>query len=816
MPSHLTRVVFRKLVADELVNYHGCLRRANTSRRPTVRHVPASCTIDQQRRSFFNFFKKAKRDVKEADIPPGLEKLMEYTKMERLKARLPPPEEVATALRLFFIIRPVKPEDEHLKHVLPALRYVRAQEDPALLANTTLLKGLAVLAASQKHRTIPKDLSRDLAMELFNECRARQEAQGSGLTNKIFYFTIDILCSSYNTTTARDLLLELSRNEMNISDTQKEDLVGEEVDTTVVDKTIFASRWNRILGGFAEEDNEPEMIKTMEMMPQYCPTLPDQVTCLRLSNYYATKGDVETAKSWYERSQKLPDGRLSKKYVSKELEVTYESLVRTCISKQDLAFGQALIRDIISNSPTKNMWDLVFLWAVGSGKGVDEIDRMMGVLEKANLERPHTERVLVDVDTINKLVEYAISRNDPYTAERFIDLGKRRNVQPNARTLVLQMDYRLSVNDIDGALIAYKYLQAQDLSTNQDVATVNRLLCAMCGSGRHDFESIMNVAADLSDRKARFEPLTVSTLSVLHFSRGELHDVIDLLNTHVYHYSTLERASIRDTLVDYCIRPATSTAQSWDAYTIIRQIFDELDRTPRTQLMNNFFRRERPDMAVHVFLHMRTHSRDDTIPTIDTYVSCFSGIADLKDEESLEAVHNQLKLDHNIEPDTRLLNALMLAYTACENPRRALGFWNDIAASREGPSLSSIHLAFRACEISPWGDDKAREIWERLQKTGMEFHTDLWASYISGLAGNGKVEATINELEKAHSQGAFVLNSFVVGSLFNAAPGQTKKVEVEEWAKQRYPALWAELEGIGMDVRENDMRYFKINRRVEP
>jgi hypothetical protein len=124
-------------------------------------------------------------------------------------------------------------------------------------------------------------------------------------------------------------------------------------------------------------------------------------------------------------------------------------------------------------------------------------------------------------------------------------------------------------------------------------------------------------------------------------------------------------------------------------------------------------------------------------------------------------VYNQLKLDFNIEPNTHLYNALMKAYTSCEFPRTALGFWDDIATSREGPNMNSIHLALRACEDAPWGDEKARKIWTKLNRAGIELDQDLWASYAAALVGNGNIDSAINSLEKAHVEQGLDMDTLV-------------------------------------------------------
>ena len=326
----------------------------------------------------------------------------------------------------------------------------------------------------------------------------------------------------------------------------------------------------------------------------------------------------------------------------------------------------------------------------------------------------------------------------------------------------------------------------------------------------------MKVVADLADRRARFEPLTVSKLSLLHLNRDEVHDVIDLLNTHSYRFSSTERESIRNAILDYCLDKTTPTPRCWDGYTILRSIFDEMPRPQRTDLMVSFFERERPDMAANVFQSMRTHSRPDTIPTIDTYVAAFLGSAKLRDLESLEVIHNQLKLDFNIDTTTYLYNALIIGYTACGKPRRALDFWEDIVASKEGPTYNSIHIALRACEKAPFGDLKAQDIWAKLKKQNVELDQSLWASYVAALAGNGDNELAITTVEKADQNNEVEVDAFLLGSLFAGSPGQDAQAEIEGWAKEKYPQVWAELEKTPLETKENGMRAFKIDRSVTP
>jgi len=492
-------------------------------------------------------------------------------------------------------------------------------------------------------------------------------------------------------------------------------------------------------------------------------------------------------------------------------------VLRWCIERNELQLGQEIVKDLMTTNPPKPVWDAILLWAAGTKKSVDEIDRMITVMEQANASiRDPLQWRKADNVTINALVEYAIARDDPYMAERFISLGRERNIEPDAKTMVLQMEYRLSVDDVDGALIAYKNLQNMDTSADNDVLAVNRLIVALCQTNRHDFDTIMNVAADLSDRRVRFEPTTVSALSLLHLGRDESEDVIDLMNTHAFHYSSVERQSIRNAIIAYCLDQKTPTSRAWQGYTVLKEIFDEMPRTERTDLMLSFVDRGRADMVVHVFQNMRRHTRPNTIPTVDTYVAAFMGLAKLREGESLDVVNNLLKLDYTIDVTTYLRNSLMIAYTACGSPRAALGFWDEIVASREGPSYNSIHAALRACEKAPWGDVRAQEIWAKLRKRSVDLDQSLWASYVAALAGNGDVSLAISTLESAVESGEVQVDTFLLGSLFNGTSGQEKQADVEAFARTNFVQVWSELEVLGVQTEENGMRSFKIDRKIGP
>ena len=112
---------------------------------------------------------------------------------------------------------------------------------------------------------------------------------------------------------------------------------------------------------------------------------------------------------------------------------------------------------------------------------------------------------------------------------------------------------------------------------------------------------------------------------------------------------------------------------------------------------------------------------------------------------------------------------------------------------------------------------RVESIWSRLRRNNVELDRDMWASYIAALAGNGDFELARSNLEEAEANGELEVDTFVLGSLLDASPGQSKQAEVEAWAEERYPEIWRELrdEG-GREVDEGRMKRVKIDREIEP
>jgi hypothetical protein len=753
MPSQLTRVVFRSIIANKPLSYRGCLYRPIRAQIPLqngVRTLPQS-----QRRTFFNFL-KPQRKTKSAELPPGLGKLMEVTKMQRMAARPPPPAEVAEAFNAFFSQKDKTFEDFHIQVALNALLYLKQNTEegaPEWLQIPTLEKALGGL---MNPPDVVGDAHVGFARALYEEMVKRRRAEmgpkdgestdgqvadasGIGGDEKHLLLYVRVLSMYGASLEAKNLVSRTYPGPTN-PETPHEIL------------EVIIESWNSILEGFAREDNAQELLKTAELIQELqVPFVSSMQNAL--VEFFAKKKDLEKAKFWFSQ----PVAAYGTTADIEPHQNTHALILEACALNGDLAFGQQVVAALLKTMPDKAAWDAIFLWSAAIGKGVDEVDRMMNVMARRVDEwrREDQSRPLLrpDVDTINILVELCISKNDSYSAERYIALGEKRGIAPNAATFTMQMQYRLSVGDIDGARAAYFGLQGAKEASS--VAVTNQLVRAMCNSRQHHFDDIMVIVDDLHEHRARFEPETVAALSVLHLRRGEVNDAIDLLQVHAHHFGPAQRNVIQNHLVDFLFDRENSTADAWDTYQMLRTLFPETTRSVRIRIMNEFFDRKRSDMACHIFFHMRNHLNEAIAADRDVYVAAFAGFARNKDAESLELAHNQLKLDLNVELDTRLRNALMLAHAATGNNKRALEYWAEIVASSEGPTYNSIAIAFRSCEGMPWGDQHAKPIWRRLKEMEVDIDKQIFTAYLGAIARNHLHDEAVAMVESVEDEYGF-------------------------------------------------------------
>ena len=420
---------------------------------------------------------------------------------------------------------------------------------------------------------------------------------------------------------------------------------------------------------------------------------------------------------------------------------------------------------------------------------------------------------------LSPVVSYAFSHNKPEDATAFLRAVKSRNCELSPEISLIQLDYHSRKEHWGPAAFSYNQYCSEGLApVEKEAGPLNRYVVSLCRSNKPDRDQIMRVVDHLLDRSADLEAETLASLCQFFLHRDDLEEITGLLRYRSELVPDADRAQISQVFQKFILNPAILDQRAYNAYDLFRRAFSETPVPARLALMQSFFTRKRPDLACLVFGHMRQRDRADQRPDALAYAKAFEGIAAARDVDGMQMIYNMLKLDLLVDPETRIRNAMMHAYTQTYQPWSAIvdSFWK-IMDSRSGPTMSTFILALRACETwVPYGALEARNVMALVQRYDVEVTKELYDAYIGALAGQSEFENTIELIEEMERDTGFTPDVITIGTFYNAIPWQWRKDEVEAWAKRVYPELWEELLSKGDEVDEEwEVRYFKIDRSVD-
>ncbi|KAK4168864.1 complex I intermediate-associated protein 84, mitochondrial [Cladorrhinum sp. PSN259] len=804
MRSHLTRNVYRQLLrAGSTRSYtlplsSQCLVAAPSSSAPLVHR--------SSRRTFFGVFKKPPRQLKGPRVEPGYDVLLQFRSLEVENARPPERNSLLQGYRQFMKYRLHNGRSLNttqafltvrlLRHLLETEEDMEGEED---LGFEDLRWALEMTIKMPRGKT---ENHLELARIAYDEIERRTQllrdmgvdegtikvTTGAKKNHRDFHLLINAM-SQYGASLEAEKALEEYWN--NQPKDQRPPGVANDL-------------WLLVLQGLAKEGLEDELLrvykKTEPLRVGYVPATHEIMT-----SFYASRNRVKETKYWFElpiRAKNLPNPS------------TYMEVVRFAARNNEQDWLQPIMENLINSKPSKALWDVIFQWAVlVMDMGVEDVNEMFAAMSR------HDPKLQPDSATLDCLILAAIEKKNPYLAERFMALRSKMGLTPTVANYILQLNYRLDAKDSSGAAAAYRELQlVHDNQSDGDLPVLNKYLRFLCSLRNPDLETILNVTADLEQRHATLEPETVAALCMVFLAFDKQYDVIDTLSLHTVFYSLEERATVRKAFVNYVLNPKTSTARVWDAYSLLRQFFPETEPSYRVMLMDAFFARKRPDMACYIFGHMRGHSNPNQRPTADVYVKALEGLGRYPDRPSLRMVHNMLKMDTTVQLDTRLYNGLMLAYASCDDVDTSMEFWREITNSAEGPSYNSLAIIFWVCELTPFGDETAKEIWQKIQRMDLDVPEKVYDAYCGAVAGNGdleEVKGVIQRLQEGKEFG-YGVGEMTLGVTYNALPGQPKKDAFEKWAREEYPEVWERMEerfGRRMETIKGKM--FEIVRGFE-
>ena len=729
MRAHLARHVSRR----HLVHVARCPLSRVPRPRPTCYSHDALIGVSRPcRRTFFGIFKEAPRRIRTPEWEPGWPLVIAWRSRVLEDLRPPPREELVDAFRKLF--------EYKLEHKIPvnstqALQCLRLfkylvenkedEEGPGL--------SITELTAARRALLLPPSSSAEhhleLARQLYREVQRQRQLEaehGMPETEEVD----DGRNGTRETPADVDFRCYFMALTLYGASTEAAALLNEHWRKITDEGRIYKGAkklWIMLFQGLALEGKETELLEQARIAEdydiRYRPHFQEVMT-----KFFATRDRVDETKYWFERDTEKRWPRVA----------TYSEVMRFAVRNGQEEWVGEHFRRLIDSNPRKGYWDIILQWAVlCRGEGVEGVRHMLGIMAQNNTE---SESIRPDIDSINGLIRIAIEKNDQYLAERFMALASELGILPNPTTYILQMDYRIDANDLSGARAAYQEMQRTEVEHDEDIPVINKYIRALCAAQRPLHHNIHDVTSDLEHRIVTLDPETVVALCLTFLKNDDQYEVIDTLAVHVFHYNSEQRDQVRDAFQGFILDRRNSTSRVWDAYQLLKQFFPETPRENRARLMGSFFDRRRADMAISVFVHMREHTNADVRPTADEYVHALEGLARCPDPESLDTLHNMLKLDTNIQPSTRLYNALMLAFGACGRTRRALDFWHEVAHSREGPSYESLEIIFAVLEKRPFGDEDAKKIWRNVERMELDVPPAVFASYCGALAGSGRLD----------------------------------------------------------------------------
>lgn len=480
--------------------------------------------------------------------------------------------------------------------------------------------------------------------------------------------------------------------------------------------------------GLAGEGKEEELVQLVEYASGHGIPYNSGLQVIMVE-FFAGRDRVAETKHWF--SKPIDQGGI-------QVQV-YRSIASFAMRNSLQEWAMPLFVELGQSQPKKKYWDVLLQAILLTGKSLAELETMMSHMVDRNGE------LSPDVHTINGLLRVAVEKQDLALGEEILTLSAQRGISPNGETYLIALSLRLGSNDLVTAKGAYQQVRHLEPWSNESKPelfdefrqSANKYLVALCSQTSPDFKLILAVLESTEEDQIRLEPETVASLCLGFLENDQHFEVMDILSAHSFMYSEGEREVIQNAFVTFCLDSSTSTSRAWGGYQLLHQFFQDTSFELRVKLLGAFFERKRPDMASHVFGHMRAHRNKSYHPTIDTYIQCLEGFSQHPDTEGLDMVHNMLKMDTAAQPNTKLYTALMLAHTGCDRPLAALDYWNEITQSREGPSYASLEAVFWTLERKPGGCKKAREVWERIERMDLEVPPRVYNAYIGAIAGSG-------------------------------------------------------------------------------
>ncbi|KAL6415356.1 Complex I intermediate-associated protein 84, mitochondrial [Ilyonectria robusta] len=718
MRAHLARHA-RRVVIQHSRSPSCALYSAPTRRRQLFR--PIAHGVVSYRTFFDGLFQKAPREVRQPEFEPGWMKIMVWRSRMLDNLRPPPTNELIKCWNIFF--------NAKLSSRVP-LNATQALQCHRLL--DYLLQQISDAPAKSRLKLERKDLNN--ALTALRTLRPRERtAQHLELAKRIYSVLASGTLSKQNKHPDTALWAQYIHT-ICLYGGSKEALELLHADwDNAIDLTKNGDNLViPVAQGLARDGCEQELVELVEYAEKN--DIPfDKHAQAAVVSFFAQRNKVLETKYWFD---KLPASG------SRTAEV-YPLVAAFAIRNNLQEWAVPHFLELGDTKPEKPYWDSLLQSILVMGKGLKQVEGMMSHMADS------TGPVKADTTTINGLLRAAVDLKDPMLAEDILSLATEKDLKLDGETYLIQMDLRLEAGYLPGVQAAYKSAKKlEPWHSNPDrwweyCQLLNQYLSTLCAQKRPDFKLIGELVNLAEEDQVQLDPQTVATLCVRFLENEQHYDVMDILSVHAFQFSAAEREIVQEAFVKFCL-VETSTSRAWSSYQLLRQFFQDLSFEHRVSLMEAFFNRKRPDMASHVFGHMRQHRNSEYHPQLDTYIKFFEGLGQNPDTEALEMVFNMLKMDTHVQPNTRLYTSLIIAHTACDRSLQAMDFWSEITSSREGPTYASLEAVFWALERKPGGSKVAQKVWKRIENMDVDIPPTVYNAYVGAIAGSAEEQEVQN------------------------------------------------------------------------
>jgi hypothetical protein len=461
-----------------------------------------------------------------------------------------------------------------------------------------------------------------------------------------------------------------------------------------------------------------------------------------------------------------------------------------------------------SKSAKPEYWDTVARWTLFRGKPLTAIKHILyeenaalgrelqGGPEALHLVRPapKDDRSAALSATLNRLIDLALRLDNAEAANTiYEELFPMFSLAPTPETDELRLDLLIRNKQAKVAKELYDDLHFQNYRPPPDMML--RLLQILTECDEPLPVETQSVFFDLLDHSNCPPQVLSASFSILLRFLLRIEDFPRLRQALDDRY--IERVpNWRNIVSSICLEAISDPETIWlesmlPVYHIVQHWAPEtITLSHRHSLMHKLLLHGRTDLGMELFHDMR-HS-DVSQPNAETYSILLSGCARTRDAQTLDHVHDALRLDSSIEPDTSMFNSLMFAYNRSRLPGKALEIWEVLSASSRLPDVETATLALDACAGLPRGGlIRAREIWAFMEKNRIEPVPSSYAALLSVFASFGKWDGMMGLLERMEKD---KVNAEVLGTAYNKMK-RDRKGEVELWARANKPNEWEYLQG---------------------